>query len=157
MESEDGATAMDLLATGMVADPRALGQVGDDELKMWLLVRKDLRISAEKLMAQAGHAFFALGAQVARAEDVVLFEKYVNSGQAKIVVGVKDSEQLLACVASAELALLPSMCVTDAGRTELEPGTLTVAAIGPCRRSELPGKIKRLRIYRYEDQAANER
>lgn len=40
-------------------------------------------------------------------------------------------EELVALVGKAEAAGLPLYRVVDAGRTEVEPGTTTVLAIGP--------------------------
>lgn len=151
MDPETEKSSSDLLEAGKVADNRTVDEVSKDELKMWLLVRMDTGISAAKLAAQSGHAFFSLGAQLIKSEAHDLFNEYAQCGQAKIVVGVKDSSHLLSCVASADAAGIGTMCVEDAGRTELEPGTLTVAAIGPCRKSELPGKIKRLRLYSHKN------
>ncbi|WP_196223253.1 aminoacyl-tRNA hydrolase [Roseibium sp. RKSG952] len=156
MELKKGAAVVDLLKSGIVADFRSPDQIGEDELKVWLLVRRDLELSAGKLAGQSGHAFFALGMQAVTSGSLGALERYLNTGQAKIVVGVKSVDQLNACVALAEERGIPAVRVVDAGRTELNPGTLTVAAIGPCRRSELPGKIRRLKIYQNVERTADE-
>ena len=52
-------------------------------------------------------------------------------GCAKITLSIGSEEEMLACHQAAMAAGLPSMVIEDAGRTEVEPGTRTVCAIGP--------------------------
>jgi peptidyl-tRNA hydrolase len=49
----------------------------------------------------------------------------------KIVVKVDSEEELLEIYKKAKDAKLPCHLVVDAGRTEIEPGSKTVVAIGP--------------------------
>lgn len=43
-------------------------------------------------------------------------------------------------------SVIPYYTVTDAGRSEVEPGTKTVCLFGPAYREELPPFLKRLQV-----------
>lgn len=60
----------------------------------------------------------------------------------------KDLDEMLELVKAAEKAGLPTYVIQDAGRTEVEPGTTTVLAIGPgaaAAVNEVTGHLKLLR------------
>lgn len=113
-----------------------------DELKIWIAVRRDLNMPAGKLAAQVGHGvanaiWYGPQATVAA---------YMETSQAKIVVGVKDEADLFAVDREAQSAGLPTYFICDRGRTVFKEPTYTVAAIGPTTREALPSRIKRLRL-----------
>lgn len=117
------------------------------ELKMWLAVRTDIKISLGKFAAQAGHGFqwATIDAQAKCPETVAA---YLKTGTPKITVRA-DSEAMLKRVRDeAEKAGIPFGYVEDEGRTELPPGTPTVCGFGPCYRDELPAFLKRLRTWK---------
>jgi peptidyl-tRNA hydrolase, PTH2 family len=104
------------------------------ELKMVLLVREDLKMSKGKIAAQCGHAVLACYRNAIRGNS--LWREWVRAwlhrAQAKITLKV-DSEQLMDAICAAAIAAkLPCEVIEDAGRTEVAPGTRTVAGIGPC-------------------------
>lgn len=108
----------------------------DIALKMVILVRTDLNMSKGKIAAQVGHA--VLGAYKL---CLKLIPDYVNAwtyrAQAKITLKVKDEAEMDKIVATAREHGLPTCTIEDAGRTEVEPGTRTCAAIGPAPVSEI--------------------
>jgi hypothetical protein len=55
-----------------------------------------------------------------------------DSGSKIVVIGVKDHSGLEEIITKAELMEIGAFAIEDAGRTEVDPGTTTVAAIGPC-------------------------
>lgn len=114
----------------------------DDELKIWIAVRRDLNMPAGKLVAQAGHA----AASAIWQGEKLLVDAYMAAAQPKIAVSVKDEAELLAIVAAAREASIPAHAILDAGRTIFTTPTYTVAAIGPARRADLPPKVRRLRL-----------
>lgn len=69
-----------------------------------------------------------------------------NSGQAKIVVAVNSEEELLAIRDKAKTQNLPYYLVRDAGRTQVDPGTITVCAVGPGKISEVDSVTKHLSL-----------
>lgn len=104
--------------------------------KLVVAVREDLRLSPGKLAAQVAHAAVecALKAQRARPK---LFEAWKAEGQKKVVVRVADLAGLELLEREAKAARLPWARITDAGHTELPPGTVTCLGIGPAENAEL--------------------
>ncbi len=106
----------------------------DEELKMVIVVRKDLKLPKGKLAVQVAHG----------AVDVVIkslkydpdkVNEWLNSGAKKVVVYVENLDELWETKAKAEELGVISSIVKDAGRTVVEPGTITALAIGPDKES----------------------
>ncbi|AOG03357.1 peptidyl-tRNA hydrolase PTH2 family protein (plasmid) [Bosea sp. RAC05] len=115
----------------------------EPELKMWLAVRTDLPLSRGKLAVQAMHAAGWLHLVVAR-DNPQLLERYLADAMPKISVRVDTAAALDRVEAEAKQAGIPCFVVTDAGRSEVEPGTRTVCLFGPAYRDDLPAFLKRL-------------
>jgi len=99
---------------------------------MVICVRGDLKMSAGKIAAQAGHAVlgaFRVAARLPLAREWA--KAWLFRAQAKIALKVDDEAHMDAVAAAAAAAGLPMMVIEDAGRTEVEPGTRTVVGIGP--------------------------
>ena len=104
----------------------------DVELKMVCLVRADLNMSKGKIAAQVGHA--VLGAYRVSLRLPLPGEwvrAWLFRAQAKIALKVDTEVEMDAIISAARAAGLPTCTIEDAGRTEVEPGTRTVTAIGP--------------------------
>jgi peptidyl-tRNA hydrolase, PTH2 family len=54
-----------------------------------------------------------------------------RGGQAKIAVQVKSEQELLELKARAHELHVPAEVIADAGRTQIEAGSLTVLGVGP--------------------------
>jgi peptidyl-tRNA hydrolase len=128
---------------GMVLDCRTTPPDKNSELKIWIIARKDLTLSRGKFGAQTGHAAGTCMVLSDRRNNSNLNE-YLSLGQPKITVGVDNEAELIKCVKLCHEEMLVAVLVQDAGRTELDGKTFTVAAVGPCLRSELPKAVKRL-------------
>lgn len=115
------------------------------ELKMWLAVRQDITMSTGKFGAQAGHAFGRLYRQVTLADPARL-DAYLADDEPKVTVKVKNEAALARVHEEAKSAGIPVELIRDAGRSELEPGTATVAAFGPAFREDLPAYLARLQV-----------
>ena len=100
------------------------------EIKQVVVVRKDLDMGAGKIAAQVGHAC-VLGAELVRKSYPEWYKRWVSSGQEKVVVKVSSLEQLEQVKRDAISHDLPYSEVTDAGHTQIEPGTVTCISIGP--------------------------
>lgn len=77
--------------------------------------------------------------------NVEMWEEY--SGSAKIVVAVNSESEMLSLRDKAKGMNIPYYLVRDAGRTQVDPGTMTVCAIGPAKVSdvdEVTGKLSLL-------------
>lgn len=97
------------------------------DLKLVCLVRKDLQMGVGKIASQVAHAAIAAARDVL--EPVLL--EWEESGECIIVLAVEDEAELHRLLQTAEASGLQTQVMADAGRTEVEPNTITVGAIGP--------------------------
>ena len=107
-----------------------------DDAKMVIVVRADLKLSKGKTAAQAAHAAVNC-AFASTKKDPRTFDKWFAEGQKKVVLKVQDLKQLYEIKAMADASGLVNSLITDAGRTEIEPGTVTCLGIGPSTDSML--------------------
>lgn len=116
------------------------------ELKMILVVRNDLKMGKGKIGAQCGHA--AVGAyQKAVQKSPDLLRRWEDSGCAKVAVKVENEAEMMGILRAARERNLNTCLIRDAGRTQIEPNSKTVLAIGPalCRQiDEVTGHLKLL-------------
>lgn len=116
----------------------------EEEMKQVIVVRKDLKMSRGKACAQVAHA--SLGAsEIAMEKSESWYKAWKKRGQRKVIVYVESEEELIEVYNQAKSEALPCFIVRDAGLTELLPGTLTAAAIGPAPESKvdkITGKLK---------------
>jgi peptidyl-tRNA hydrolase, PTH2 family len=97
-------------------------------VKLVLVVRTDLGMGKGKIAAQVAHA--AVSAAV-RNYARPAFGDWLREGQPKIVLKVRDGDELWDVCEAARTARLPVEVVYDAGRTQVAAGTATCCAIGP--------------------------
>ncbi|CAD8204956.1 unnamed protein product [Paramecium octaurelia] len=106
------------------------GEQFDKRYKMVCVVRMDLKMGIGKIAAQTGHAVLGAYKQLLNDKHDLL-QKWEGSGQAKVVVKCESQQELHNIEAKARQNGLITYIVTDAGRTQVEPGSQTVCAIGP--------------------------
>ena len=97
-------------------------------MKLALVVRADLGMGRGKIAAQVAHAAVAAVLANGGSRD---FAAWLAEGQPKVVLKVASAEQLAEVVRGAVAAGLPVELIRDAGRTQVEPGTVTCCAVGP--------------------------
>lgn len=97
------------------------------EYKQVILVRQDLKLPKGKLAAQAAHA----SVEAVLKSDSKKVRAWREKGMAKIVLKVKDENELVSYFQHAKEAGLVVSLITDAGRTVVAPGTKTCVGIGP--------------------------
>ena len=110
-------------------------------LKQVILVRMDLKLDKGKMAAQVSHA--SVDALLKSHPDIV--EDWRNQGMKKVVLKVKDKDELLEYKKKAEDNKLVAALITDAGKTALQPGTITCLGIGPDKEEKIDkvsGKLK---------------
>lgn len=98
--------------------------------KMVIVVRTDLKLSAGKTAVQVAHAAVSC-ALSCKKQHPIRFRKWYAEGQKKVVVKVKGLRELYELKAQAEASGLTTALISDAGLTEVEPGTVTCLGIGP--------------------------
>jgi len=114
--------------------------------KQIIVIRTDLDMGKGKLAAQCCHA--SLGAYKKALKQHPEFVKaWETEGQQKVVLKVTSSEQLIEHFQHAKDKGFPVDMIRDAGRTQIEPGTITCFAVGPWKEEELDqiyGELKLL-------------
>lgn len=98
--------------------------------KMVIVVRSDLKLSTGKTAVQVAHAAVSC-ALSCKKQHAIRFRKWYSEGQKKVVVKAKGLKELYELKAMAEAAGLTTSLISDAGLTEIEPGTVTCLGIGP--------------------------
>ena len=114
-------------------------QVLDMDFKQVIIVRRDVNMGTGKIAAQVAHAA-VMGAEKAKASRRNWFSSWFAAGQAKVVVKVKNIEELMEVRKQAEELFLPVVQVQDSGLTQIPSGTITCVGIGPAP-SELVDKV----------------
>jgi len=104
--------------------------MSDFQYKQVIIFRSDLRMSKGKIAAQAGHAAVSAGEE-ARRHHKAWWNAWINEGQCKIAVKVKNEKELIQLEKQAKELALPHSLITDRGLTEIPPGTTTCLGIGP--------------------------
>ncbi|MBA4452373.1 MAG: peptidyl-tRNA hydrolase [Nitrosopumilaceae archaeon] len=115
------------------------------EVKQVIAVRTDLGMGKGKIAAQVGHAC-VLGAEHVRKSHPEWFEQWW-AGQEKVVVKVSGIKELQEIKKHAIDLNLPWSEVSDAGHTQLAPGTTTCISIGPAPENlidKVTGELKLL-------------
>jgi PTH2 family peptidyl-tRNA hydrolase len=96
--------------------------------KLAVVVRTDLDMGRGKIAAQVAHAAVAATLASLGTAD---FAAWLEAGQTKVVLRVRTAGQLEDVVRQARAGGLPVEVISDAGRTQVTPGTLTCCALGP--------------------------
>lgn len=97
-------------------------------VKLAVVVRTDLDMGRGKIAAQVAHAAVAATLAGLGTAD---FAAWLAEGQPKVVLRVRTAGQLEDVVRQARAGGLPVEVISDAGRTQVTPGTLTCCALGP--------------------------
>ena len=109
--------------------------------KQVILVREDLKLPVGKASSQVAHA----SVDATLKSDKKIVELWKKEGGKKIVLKVKDEKELFNYKQLAEDIGLKTALITDAGRTVLQPGTITCLGIGPDlaeKIDKVTGKLK---------------
>ncbi|KAK7746969.1 hypothetical protein SLS53_002157 [Cytospora paraplurivora] len=127
-----------------------------EECKLVLVVRTDLGMTKGKIAAQCGHATLACYKSLAKAAsrggpaspEARLLQRWERHGQAKVAVqtrGGQDELELL--LGKAQSLGVTAEVIVDAGRTQIDPGSMTVLGVGPAPKSavdKITGNLKLL-------------
>lgn len=104
-------------------------------MKLVLLVRLDLRMRTGKIAAQVAHAAVGTVISIQRLpathQHSTYMRQWLSQGQAKVALGIPNESAMMELQQRATEAGLHTFIVSDAGRTQVEAGSLTVLAIGP--------------------------
>lgn len=113
--------------------------------KMVIIVRTDLNMTHGKVASQCAHAAVTLYDAANRSGNVVL-KSWLLSGQPKIVLRGSNEKELRRLYDVAKGKKLNACLIFDAGRTQIDSGTLTVVGIGPNKVEDVDEITKDLRL-----------
>lgn len=116
------------------------------EFKMIIVVRKDLDLGKGKMAAQVAHAAVSLALHSMK-KDKRIFREWLDQGQKKVVVRVDDLKQLYAVKEKFEAAGISTSLITDAGLTQVPPGTVTCLGAGPAASEDIDAITGELSLY----------
>ncbi len=119
-----------------------LDTMSDTEIVIYLVVRNDLNMSPGKVAAQCGH-----GVELALNQGRRYAPKWtpVDPPCAKIVLGadLQQMQELLETIST-----IHKCVVIDEGRTETEPGTMTVVSLIPMPKHMAKPFVSHLKLYK---------
>ena len=95
--------------------------------KQVILIRHDLKLPKGKIAVQSAHA----AVEAALKSDREKVKKWRSGGSKKVALRVENKEELYKYIQQAKDFGITTSVITDAGRTVIEPGTVTAGAIGP--------------------------
>ena len=104
----------------------------EQSYKQVILVRDDLKLPKGKMAVQVAHAAVEAAFRV----DHDTLSEWQSFGMKKVVLKVKDLQELFSYQNKAKSKSVVTAVITDAGLTTIDPGTITCCAIGPAK-SEL--------------------
>ncbi len=111
-------------------------------MKQAIIARQDLKLPKGKMAAQCAHA----SVEAVLRSDKNKVNEWRKDGMAKIILKVKDLKELQKYNQIAKDFGLVTALITDAGRTTVEPGTVTVCAIGPDDDEKIDKITKELKL-----------
>lgn len=113
--------------------------------KQAIVVRADLQMGKGKLAAQASHASLTSFRLVSmKYPDIA--RAWENMGQMKIVLKVKDEDELMEMLRRVHEAGIPAELIRDAGHTQVEPNTITCFGAGPWDEKEIDKVLGKLKL-----------
>ena len=125
---------------------RKQDKLGLDRYKMVLLVRRDLKMGTGKIAAQCCHAAIGIYEKLQTSQFANLRNSWDASGQAKVALRVESLQELEELEDKAKQLNLLTYKVRDAGHTQVEPGSVTVLAIGPQREAVVDSVTRQLKL-----------
>ena len=114
--------------------------------KQVIVLRTDIGEKKKKKVAQGCHAAI-IAYERAQKLTPNIVDRWKNEGQRKIALKIRGEEELLQIYNQATDQWFPASLITDAGLTQLEPGTKTAVGIGPALAKDIDritGKLKLL-------------
>ena len=96
-------------------------------MKQVILVRQDLKLPNGKACVQCSHA----SVEAVLKSDASKVKSWRKEGMPKIALKISDLKELYKYNQLAKDSGLITAVITDAGKTVVEPGTVTCFAIGP--------------------------
>ena len=108
-----------------------LKDMNKPRFKQVILVRADLGLPPGKMAAQAAHASVSAMMESESTGKKEIVKKWRDTGMMKVVLRVKDLDELRKYRKMAQENGLVAVEIADAGKTVVKSGTVTCVGIGP--------------------------
>ncbi|MBN2735154.1 MAG: peptidyl-tRNA hydrolase [Methanomicrobiaceae archaeon] len=105
----------------------------DFKFKQCLIIRNDIKMSCGKKCAQLAHAAVSSYEHA----DKITKKKWFDEGMKKVALKANSLRELYELKTIADTAGISTALITDAGMTEIEPGTVTALGLGPAKSEDL--------------------
>ncbi len=102
----------------------------DFDYKLVVVTRQDLKLSPGKLAVQVAHAAVECALSTKKHRPL-WFSRWNGEGAKKVVVKVPTLQEFFSLKQQAEALGIATVIISDAGLTEIPPGTETVLGLGP--------------------------
>lgn len=109
-----------------------------EELYMYIIINNDLPMGKGKILAQGAHAVSNMTEMMIRNHPDI-WKEYKKLGMAKIAVKA-DEKTMLNMIDKHGNILTYTI---DAGRTQIQPGSLTSIAFMPMQKSKIPDDLSK--------------
>ncbi len=119
--------------------------INSDEIKQVIIIRMDLEMGKGKMVAQGAHASLMSFFESQR-KDKDIAQEWLDTGEKKIVLKVDDEKALEMLFRAFQYKKVPCALVTDAGLTQLPPGSKTALGIGPWLSSEIDQITSKIKL-----------
>jgi len=116
----------------------------NDEIVQYIVVNKDLEMSTGKTSAQVAHVATDIAVTLTNYGDDMNFWFWRHNGQKKIILQGKQKDL--------EKLAEKFYAIYDSGLTEIPKDSLTVVGLPPMKRSEAKQYIKRLQLYKDQEE-----
>jgi PTH2 family peptidyl-tRNA hydrolase len=110
--------------------------------KQVIVVRKDLRMDRGKIASQVAHASL----EAYKKTDEKTREIWEGGGSKKVVLRIENLKKLIELKEKVRVMKIPYAVIRDAGKTQVEPGTITSLGIGPVEEEVIDRVTKDLRL-----------
>lgn len=131
----------------MVEQDRSIVLPTNFDYKFAIVIRTDLDMGKGKIAAQVGHAVGTMSHTNMLVQPVPeTYDSWYHEGQRKVVLKVQTEAELLRLAESAAKSGLDVYYVRDAGRTQVEPGSLTCIGVGPAKQPEVDKVVGGLKL-----------
>ena len=106
------------------------------EIKQVIVLRTDLDMGKGKLVAQGAHASL-MSYFLVEKMDKKVSKNWIDGGEKKVVLRADSFEMLNDLYKATKRKKIPCALVSDAGLTQLPPGSSTALGIGPWDEDEI--------------------
>ena len=124
--------------------PKMQGRLDNDPVKLVLVINNDLKMGKGKIAAQVGHASVTATLKIGENQPTIL-DAWLKTGQKKVCLK-SGYDELIELESKAQNHGIQTVRISDAGKTQVPSGSLTVIAFGPDSEDKLQDLTGHLKL-----------